>query len=333
MGAAALESGATDTLAGVMVLHRLTVRIRLLAPDASFLQKLAFPIASVVRPTHFGYPLGLGPWRLSGRDRNGTYVLTPRPYYHSATLALRSLRLVPVQSASQAYVLYRSGAVDVTWVPSDRFAALSTHSDFHGSDALDAYFAVPDRQNALALAASLNREDLASAVGPSVAPLQSIVPPAVPDYVPSTPAVTDPNSASPQARLVADDRRDSTERAVARALERQWPDGTNGARRVYLLHVTFLLPDPGRWLGITERATHSRWYRSLLAGSNALTNDPVTRMSQYNEGEGWALEHAYIIPLLSGRIGYLVKPSVGSLQVTPLGIMPENNNWSLVTVA
>jgi hypothetical protein len=56
-------------------------------------------------------------------------------------------------------------------------------------------------------------------------------------------------------------------------------------------------------------------------------------MSIYSQSENWAIAHGLVIPLASGNVGYLVKPSVQNLLVTPLGPMPENDNWSLVTLS
>jgi hypothetical protein len=55
-------------------------------------------------------------------------------------------------------------------------------------------------------------------------------------------------------------------------------------------------------------------------------------MDLYSRVEDWALQRGLLLPLASGTVAYLVKSSVQSLQVTPLGLMPDNNNWSTVTV-
>jgi hypothetical protein len=127
---------------------------------------------------------------------------------------------------------------------------------------------------------------------------------------------------------------------VARALAHQWSTTHAGSRLskgsdqpdVTVVHATYMLPDPGVWLRLVLPQTGSRWYRDALAHARRLTNDPVTRMDIYDQCERWAIGKGFIIPLASSSLGYLIKPSVQSLQVTPLGIMPENNNWSLVDV-
>jgi hypothetical protein len=55
-------------------------------------------------------------------------------------------------------------------------------------------------------------------------------------------------------------------------------------------------------------------------------------MNLYGEAEQWALSQGFVVPLASGSIGYLVRPTVQNLLVTPVGIMPQNNNWTLVTL-
>jgi ABC-type oligopeptide transport system substrate-binding subunit len=93
-----------------------------------------------------------------------------------------------------------------------------------------------------------------------------------------------------------------------------------------------MLPDPERWLSLAAPiAPH--WYPMEVSQAQALTNDPVSRMSTYSQAENWVLQRGLIIPLASGNLGYLVKPAVQSLEMTPAGPMPRNNNWSLVGVS
>jgi hypothetical protein len=53
-------------------------------------------------------------------------------------------------------------------------------------------------------------------------------------------------------------------------------------------------------------------------------------MAAYGRLETWALQRGVIVPLASGKLSYLTRPEVESLQVTPVGVMPDNNNWSTV---
>ena len=78
VGAGAVEAGRRDSLSGVKVLTRLTLRIRLARPDADFLARLATPEGAVVDrfalragriDTWLGPPSGLGAWTIGGRKK------------------------------------------------------------------------------------------------------------------------------------------------------------------------------------------------------------------------------------------------------------------------
>jgi hypothetical protein len=154
----------------------------------------------------------------------------------------------------------------------------------------------------------------------------------VPDYLGSTLA-SDPPAAGGAAsgRAVALGSHDPTERAVAAAVNSDIRT-RRGASTVRVLHESFLLPDPGIWLSLALSRTRSSWLRRELAHANSLTLDPVTRMSIYNRVEGWVLQRGFVTPLASGNLAFLIKPRVQGLQVTPLGIMPDNNDWSTVSL-
>lgn len=338
-GAGAVIRGMAGSLSGVRILHRYTLQIRLTSPDASFVEKLAFPVAAVVeRASTRPLLAGLGPWMLAGRDRDGSMLLVRRPHYYGGQLSLNSIHLVGVRDARAAVALYLKGLLDVAAVPTEQFRALSYRTDFKQSDSLDALYAIPAR-NGRELAATLDRGKLLDelhAWTPALSELSSIVPPAVPDYQASPPSVDGSSlstGSSPAIRI-----RTSTAPAgdpladmMAAALSRQWPEGRDGTP-VQILHMSYILPDPGRWLHIVLNTTSSSWFRDTLVHAQQLTNDPVTRMNLYGDGENWAISKGLVIPLASGTTAFLIRPAVESLQVTPLGIMPENNNWSLVSV-
>jgi hypothetical protein len=56
-------------------------------------------------------------------------------------------------------------------------------------------------------------------------------------------------------------------------------------------------------------------------------------MSAYSREENWAISQGLIIPLASGSYGFLIKSQVQGLQVTPLGVVPNNNSWSAASVS
>jgi len=343
-GATAVELGEKKSLSGLHVVDRLTVRIRLAQPDASFLDKLALPVADVVeRPRSgtggvdlSGRLVGAGPWTLAQRQRDGTLVLAPRRHYYGNALQIKSLILKPVSSDDRAMQLYRKSALDVVRVPPGQYGSLLSRSDFHQSPALDAYYALPSA-NGIALAASLDRGMLIHDSLPELSPLKVIVPPAVPDYVSSAPNIVAPASGDPTSHtsiaLQVDPPGDQTGQGLRRALAHQWPVARREGIRVVLLHASTAIPDPALWLALLWSRTRSTWYHSTLLYAEGLTNDPVNRMSTYSALESWALQNGLIIPLASGSIAYLINPRVQNVQVTPAGIMPENNNWSQASVA
>jgi hypothetical protein len=273
---------------------------------------------------------------VSGQAGNGDLELSPRPHFYGGSLGVSSLLLVPVPSAARAIDLYRRGDLDVAQVGDAQYRALSSRPDFHGSSSLDGYYALPPPSRVDEFESSLNRDELARVIGPALSPLDAIVPPAVPDYVASSLSSDSPlfGSATPPAPVTLEPSRprDWAIGALRRALELQWPARRHAGAAVRLVHITSVVPDPAVWLRVALPQTRSRWYRDVLATGAERTNDPVTRMSSYGTAESWALQKGLVIPLASGNIGFLIKPDVSGLQVTPLGLMPENNNWPSVTL-
>jgi ABC-type transport system substrate-binding protein len=332
-GAGLVEDGLTTHLSGISALDSLTVRIRLLRPDATFLGKLAFPIAAIIEHATGRHPAGLGPWAVEGGLPDGTIILSPRSHFYGGSLGYRQTWLVPVKGLFQGIELYRKGQVDAAEVPYADVQSMQDRPEFHQSESVDAYYAITSPGLARLLAAHLDRDALVATTSPSLSALDAIVPPAVPDYVASAPAT--PATASP-ARLrpieLTFSHHDPALAAIAGALRSQWPVLSAARDRVELIHQSFELPDPGRWLLTALPRTGSRWFRSVLAQANRLTNDPVSRMNLYSEGEDWALQQNLVVPLASGSISYLIRSTVQNLLVTPIGLMPQNNTWSLITL-
>ena len=327
-GADAVTSGTARALVGVRVIHRLTVKIRLTAPDATFLQKLAFPVAAIRSRNGAG---GLGPFVATRSGTPSTLDFTRRPHYFGGQLQLDSIRLVAVRNAAAGIELYRKGLVDAAWVPPSKMPAYAGHSEFNSATSLDGYYAVSPGRAGTQLAAALDRTRLLHGLEPGLVPLLSVVPPSVPDYVSSPPSVDAASAGAPATpiRLRVAQARDTLSQRLRIALSRQWRSDSIAGQSVWIVHATFLLPDPGRWLAIIAGQA-PRWYLNQLAFTNTLTNDPVSRMSAYSDAENWALTKGIIVPLATGTLGYLVRPSLQGLDVTPVGLMPANNNWTLV---
>jgi hypothetical protein len=124
---------------------------------------------------------------------------------------------------------------------------------------------------------------------------------------------------------------DTFSQELRASLKKQWTTDAQATNTVWIVHATFLLPDPGRWLNIISNQSPA-WYRSQLAQADALTNDPVSRMNTYSDDENWALSKGIMIPLAAGTLGYVTRSTVQGLDVTATGLMPANNNWSLVGI-
>jgi hypothetical protein len=331
-GAAEVESGRARTLSGVRVLHRLTFRIRLSDPDATFLEKLAFPVAAIVSRNGSG---GLGPFVQVRSHGRSSLVFAPRRNYFGGQMHIDAVRLVAVRNAATGIEMYRKGLLDAAWIPPARMPSFSDHAEFSGSKSLDGYYAVAPATEGAQLAALLDRGRLLEGAGPALSTLQSIVPSGVPDYVSSPPSFDASRALSGPVllpvRLSVAQPGDKLSQELRAALKQQWATDVNATRTVWIVHATFLLPDPGRWLNIISNQSPT-WYRTDLAQADALTNDPVSRMSTYSDAENWALSKGIVIPLATGTLGYLTKSRVQGLDVTGTGLMPANNNWTLVGV-
>jgi ABC-type oligopeptide transport system substrate-binding subunit len=275
-------------------------------------------------------PAGTGAWMLANRGTDGRLTLSPRSHAYGGTLQLRSIVLIPLASEAAALDLYRHNSLDVARVPPGRVASTKDMTDFHISDGLDAYYLEPAQPSERLTGADLDRTAVLQKLEPALAPLAGIVPPAVPDYVSSAPG--DSSTHAVTLKVVGSPTGDPVAARLSRAIR---ASETGPAKRVIpvrIIHVRNSLPDPGVWLGLLWDQSSSRWYRRSLGHAASLTNDPVSRMDLYSRVEDWALQRGLLLPLASGTVAYLVKSSVQSLQVTPLGLMPDNNNWSTVTV-
>lgn len=331
VGARPVEAGQTWHLSGVTVLQRLTVRIRLRTPDNTFLTKLAYPLASIVEPSRVpGIPRGLGPFEPDRGTFGGMLTLRPRPRF-TGVPQIHEVRLVPVSSYARGLQLYHAGGLDAAQVPFSDYNSVSQRTDFYSSPALDAFYAVPHGNDA-ALRAAINPDTLATDVGYAVDPLSGIVPPAVPDYQSSTLSAT-PTGATAASRvdLTLADPTDPELRAVRAALERQIAVSPSG-RHITLEHVWRMLADPTRWLSLSPDVTRSHWYSSVVRQGMRMTFDQVDRMGLYQSAEAWTVQRGAIVPLLSGRVGYLVKSSLENVEVTPEGLMPANADWTQVSL-
>jgi oligopeptide transport system substrate-binding protein len=156
-GAAALNSGKTNTLAGVQAPDPTTVVITLDSPISYFLQTLTYPTADVVKPTlKAGADLvgpnaqaaniGTGPFMFSRpwRYRSEMYF-KPNPYWYGASkMKLKELDMPFIASDTTAYAEYQSGQIPVVYVPPTDVPSALSQSDYHSGPQLGTNWISPN---------------------------------------------------------------------------------------------------------------------------------------------------------------------------------------------
>jgi ABC-type transport system substrate-binding protein len=115
--------GRRTDIPGIEVVDGATLRLHLVAPRATFLQRLALPVASVVQranveqgPDWWRHPIGSGPFRLLRWDSEAI-VLGPHPGYRPAPPYLREVRIRIGTAALAPLNQYERGQLDVAPVP------------------------------------------------------------------------------------------------------------------------------------------------------------------------------------------------------------------------
>lgn len=128
-------TGASPNLAGVDALDEYTLRIRLTAPDADFVSKLAHPAFSPVpsdaamlsrQPTWGESPIGNGPWKLKEPwKHNESIVLQPNPMYIGPDKPLLTEAVfVLLDDANVSYDQWLAGNLDWTSIPAARMTTV-----------------------------------------------------------------------------------------------------------------------------------------------------------------------------------------------------------------
>jgi ABC-type oligopeptide transport system substrate-binding subunit len=357
VGARAVHRGKASTLTGVSVRNSHELVIRLKRPDYSFLDRLALPTASILdthviatRKDWWRYGAGTGPFELPpAGDIND---LIANPHFYGGKMQVGSLQLVRVSSSAHEYALYRKHRLDATAVPATNYAAASTRPGFSSTDTGVSYYvdasSLKSMAERVALDQSLDRPALARS-NSSIDALTTIVPPVVPDY----PASPDPNQyepASSQAALtnispieVAIPSRLSTT-LLGSWLNKSWTDASERVRigrvgSVRVFSSSELLPDPTLWLKAAGKALSDpaarTTYQSMLSRANRIegTDNVLNQYAAYNRAEDYLLRHALIIPLGVKKQGYLISPRVNGLVATPIGLQPQDENWSSVSAS
>lgn len=123
-GATALVSGRATKLVGAAARDERTVVLRLVAPRATFLAKLASPTAAIVDPTDpergaewWRSPNGSGPFRLASWRPGEAIVLERFADYAPGPSSLSGIEIRLGAAAAQPFNLYQAGEIDIVAVP------------------------------------------------------------------------------------------------------------------------------------------------------------------------------------------------------------------------
>lgn len=126
MGAADVMAGRTHVLAGVQKLDERTVRIRLTAPRATFLMKLAAAPAAIVERQDvlrggewWKTPVGSGPFRVASWTPNAQLTLVRYDGFAGGPVPLQRIEVALGPNAQQPFNLYQAGTVDIAQAPVD----------------------------------------------------------------------------------------------------------------------------------------------------------------------------------------------------------------------
>lgn len=124
IGAADLAAGRAKTLPGAEAVDERTVRLRLAAPRATFLAKLASPAAAIVDPADparaadwWRAPNGSGPFRLASWSADDGIVLERFADYAPGAASLERIEIRLGDAAAQPFNLYQAGEIDLVDVP------------------------------------------------------------------------------------------------------------------------------------------------------------------------------------------------------------------------
>ncbi len=157
-GAAALNLGKTNVLAGIKAPDDRTVVFTLDKPISFFLETLTYATADVVKPTlkagedlvgpnAMANNIGTGPFMFSRpwRYRSEMYF-KPNPYWYGASkMKLTEIDMPFIASDITAYAEYQSGQLGMTTVPVSDAASAQRLPDFHTGPELTIDYITPNQ--------------------------------------------------------------------------------------------------------------------------------------------------------------------------------------------
>ncbi len=212
VGADAVNSGKTKTLAGVKALDDQTLQITLTQPTPYFLEVLTnylfFPLNQKIIEQYgqtdwvnhaAGMGIGTGPFMVKEWDHNVKMILVPNPHYYGAKTRLKEVDMLFISDLGTAFKSYRAGQYSLDWniLPADLAVAKGipgfTFSPLLQSDLLFFSNKMPPFNNSAvrqAFAYSIDKATLARAIFKgAVTPAQTIIPPGMPGYQPNYPGI------------------------------------------------------------------------------------------------------------------------------------------------
>lgn len=204
VGARAMTAGKATRVMGIQALNARTVRIRLIQPDGSFLDKLANPIGYIVPPwrvradpQHWDQTaFGAGPFRVSRWIHNRALLLIPNSHYYAGRLKITGINMPFIPEPLSAYKRYLAGNIDTmgsVQFPSEALYDVRGRRYFHESPRLETLYLTLNERKApfndarvrLAFAHALDKKALVRTVwGGFAHATNGLLPPGLPGYNP-----------------------------------------------------------------------------------------------------------------------------------------------------
>ena len=212
VGADAVSSGKTRTLAGVKAIDAQTLQITLTKPTPYFLEVLTnslyYPLNEKIINQYgqtnwvnhaAGNGIGTGPFMIKEWDHSVKMILVPNPHYYGAKTRLSEVDMVFVNDPTTAFNAYRAGQYAFVWnitaqdqqtaknMPGFiRHSLLETDLLFFNNK-MPPFDKTAVRQ---AFAYATDKNTLAHAIfKDTVTPAPTIIPPGMPGYQPNYPGI------------------------------------------------------------------------------------------------------------------------------------------------
>ncbi len=212
VGADAVSSGKTRTLAGVKALDAQTLQITLTKPTPYFLEVLTnslyYPLNEKIINQYgqtnwvnhaAGNGIGTGPFMIKEWDHSVKMILVPNPHYYGAKTRLSEVDMIFVNDPTTAFNAYRAGQYAFVWnitaqdqqtaknMPGFiRHSLLETDLLFFNNK-MPPFDKTAVRQ---AFAYATDKNTLAHAIfKDTVTPAPTIIPPGMPGYQPNYPGI------------------------------------------------------------------------------------------------------------------------------------------------